>query len=641
MTTVRPLTRLLPLLALVACHSAPPPYVEQREPCAERSAARSVFFGDLHVHTGFSFDAYGYAVTVTPEDAYRFAKGEPVLLPPLDAGGQPSREVRLERPLDFAMVSDHAEFLGEVSVCATPGGAGYDSDVCRSYRVGGDDAVAGFAIATSLSAPPRLDVCGPGDTSCITPAARARWEDLQRAAESHYDRTAACGFVTFVGYEYTNTIDVANRHRHVMFRNDRVPSLPISHFEAPEVPELWRKLAAECLDAGDGCDAMSLAHNSTLSNGHEFGDPLGATLEQEREVAALRARVETMAEIFQHKGASECRNGLAGVNGADDPYCAFEEVMPGDAPDCGDGLGTGGMRLWGCVSRHDYLRTVLKDGLQAEARLGVNPFKLGLIGSTDTHNGTPGKVEEHDFGGHVGTVDDTPAKRLGAGTATHDTVINNPGGLAAVWAEERSRDAIFAALRRREVYATSGPRLEVRFFGGWGFDAAACAAPDAAAAYAGGVPMGGDLPAAPAADAQPTFLVWANADPGTPLRPGTPLERIQIVKGWLDAGGATWEEVHDVVVGGDGTASVDPATCAPVGPGAASLCGAWTDAGFDPAQRAFYYVRVLENPSCRWSAWECLRWGPADQPATCSDPAIPWTVQERAWTSPIWYAPAS
>jgi len=482
-------------------------------------------------------------------------------------------------------------------------------------------------------------VCGLDGTACIDPLAQSRWEDLQRSAETHYDRTSACAFVTFIGYEYTNSVGVSNNHRHVIFRNERVPERPTSFYEAPLVPDLWRQLVKECIEAGNGCDAISLAHNSNLSNGHEFGEPFATDLEEERAIAELRARVEIVAEIFQHKGAMECRNGLSGVNGPEDPFCDFEQAAPPTAEDCGEGLGSGGMRLWGCISRYDYVRNVLKKGLLDEMRLGVNPFKLGIVASTDTHNGTPGKVEEDDFGGHVGTVDDTPEKRLGASTVTHDTIINNPGGLVGVWAEEKTRSAIFAALKRREVFATSGPRIEVRFFGGWSYSEAACAEPfDAQAAYAGGVPMGGDLPGAPSADARPSFVVWAQADPGTQEHPGALLDRIQIVKGWVAHDGRAWEEVHDVLVAGDDQATVDPATCEPPRQGASTLCAVWTDTSFDSREPAFYYVRVLEVPTCRWSAWECLRLPAGERPAACDDPSIPKTIRERAWTSPIWYS---
>jgi len=250
-------------------------------------------------------------------------------------------------------------------------------------------------------------------------------------------------------------------------------------------------------------------------------------------------------------------------------------------------------------------------------------------------------VEERGFPGHVGTIDDTPAERLGLGSVTHDGVINNPGGLTAVWAEERSRGSIFAAMKRREVYATSGPRIEVRLFGGWQYGAALCGDPERIArAYENGVPMGGDLPTPSGGGSAPTFLVAARADSGTTENPGTPLQRVQVIKGWLDASGEVREQVYEVAGEAEGGATVDLETCQPQGAGFDELCTVWSDPEFDPGQLAFYYARVVENPSCRWSRWECMSLPANEQPAVCSsDSSVPKTVQERAWTTPIWYTP--
>jgi hypothetical protein len=346
-------------------------------------------------------------------------------------------------------------------------------------------------------------------------------------------------------------------------------------------------------------------------------------------------------EIFQHKGNQECSNGFAGVLGLPDPVCDFEQIRTVPFEDCGDGVGAGGVIGAGCVSRLDFVRNVLKAGMQEQQRLGVNPYRLGFIGSTDTHNGTPGNVAEAGFPGHVGLVDDTELKRLGNGTITHEGLINNPGGLAAVWAEERSRDAIFAALRRRETFATTGPRIVVRFFAGWDYPAELCGRDDlVAAGYAGGVPMGGDLPPQPGA-AAPVFVVRAEADAGVAGAPGTPLQAVQLVKVWLDAEGVAHERVFDVAGDRANGAGVDPATCAPTGAGFDELCAVWSDPEFDPAQPATWYVRVLENPTCRWSARDCLALDPAERPAPCTDPATARVIQERAWTSPVWYVPAT
>jgi len=618
-------------------------YTEVREPCADHDPLRRPYFGDLHLHTGFSFDAYVYGNHFTPEDAYRFAQGEPVAIPTLHATDE-EIIVQLDRPLDFAMVSDHGEFLGEIGLCTEAGSPGYDSPTCESFRRGGDEGVTFFGFQTALPEPDRMDLCGDAGAQCFEQALAARWGAIQDAAEAAYDRTAACSFVSFVGYEYTATPDVVNLHRNVVFRNAQVPKRPITFYEAPSYPQLWQALADQCLDAKGGCDVMSIGHNSNLSNGQYFPRyEAGATIEAwTPETAELRRRLEPLVEIFQHKGDMECRNGFSDVNGEPDPLCDFEKQRPPGDPDCGEDTGTGGMRLSGCVSRYDFVRNVLKLGLALEETLGINPYQLGIVAGTDTHNGTGGYVAEHDFHGHVGDVDNTPLKRLGEGNLTHDTLVNNPGGLTGVWAEERSRDRIFDAFRRREVFGTSGPRIPVRLFGGWSFSEGLCEAPDwVATGYADGVPMGQTLPDRPGADPAPTFVVWAEADPGTEAHPGTPLQRIQIVKGWLGAGGEVYERVYEVAGDPESDAAVDPSTCEPTGSGFDSLCAVWQDPDFDPAQRAFYYARVLQNPTCRWSTWDCLRLPAAERPPSCDDPPAPVkrTLQERAWSSPIWYAP--
>ena len=286
--------------------------------------------------------------------------------------------------------------------------------------------------------------------------------------------------------------------------------------------------------------------------------------------------------------------------------------------------GKGALAQSGCSSRLDYARYALIEGLREADRIGVNPYGFGLIAATDIHTGTPGSVEESQLAILGGRP---PA----AG--------NSNGGLAAVWAEENSREALFSALRRRETYGTSGPRIQVRLFGGWDYPDTLCNDRELVAkAYAGGVPMGGDLPARPADASGPAFVVSALRDPGTDERPGTPLQRAQIVKGWTDAEGRFQQQVIDVA-GGANDAGVDLDSCQPHGAGANSLCGVWRDPEFDPKQRAVYYARIIENPTCRYSGWMCKDLEGAARFASCDDPAVPKTIQERAWTSPIWYTP--
>ena len=301
--------------------------------------------------------------------------------------------------------------------------------------------------------------------------------------------------------------------------------------------------------------------------------------------------MEPVVEMSQMKGDSECRNGMWNVLGATDEFCDFEKMRAPETPDCEDGKGEGALANEGCVSRRDFVRYALVEGLGEADRIGVNPYPFGFIAATDIHDGTPGPTEEWRLDLPMGPPTPAPGRNL--------------GGLAGVWAEENSRESLFEAIRRRETYGTSGPRIPVRFFGGFGYDAELCTADDLVAqGYAGGVPMGGELPDLPEEGAAPTFIVHALRDPGTEARPGTALQRIQIVKGWMDAEGNIQQRVFDVA-GGSNDAGVDPASCAPRGTGHESLCGVWTDPDFDPEGRAVYYARAIENPSCRQTGWAC------------------------------------
>jgi hypothetical protein len=627
--------------ALPTASATPTGYTEAREPCAEHNPLRNVYFGDLHVHTTYSFDAHAFDVDTTPEQAYRFAQGEPVSLPPLDANGNGTQTLRIARPLDFAAVTDHSEYLGEIDLCTTPGSATYDSATCQVYRGEVYNAVRQFGVRLTPRKPHRFqDICGADNQVCLQQAATV-WEREQAAAAAAYDRSAQCTFTSFVAYEYSASTGASTLHRNVIFRNDHVP-LPITVFEEATPQGLWAELKASCLDAGTGCDVLAIPHNSNESNGKMFfvEYPGATNIDEERAQAAFRVAMEPLVEIYQHKGNSECLNGVSGILGAPDEMCEFERRRPAPFMDCGDGTGQTGAAGQGCVSRLDYVRGALLAGLKEEERLGVNPYRLGIIASTDTHNGTPGATEESTFIGHRGTDDDTPAKQLGTGVLTDGGLIFGPGGLTGVWAEENSRPSIFDALRRKEVFGTSGTRIAVRFFGGWSYANKLCGDPDLIRkGYADGVPMGGVLAPGPTGATAPTFVISALRDPGNAERPGTPLQRLQVVKGWIDNGDAH-EEVFDVAGDPNNGASVDETTCVPQGPGADALCTVWTDPAFNPAQHAFYYVRAIENPTCRWSTYVCNRLAPAERPAVCTDPKTPKSIQERAWTSPIWYEPS-
>ena len=626
------------MISLAACHhddksaaDSPGPTLLGREPCTDQTPDRRLLWGDLHVHTAYSFDAWTYDVRLTPADAYRFARGETVQLPPLDADGNGTLSVHLDRALDFAAVTDHSEFLGEVSACTTPGAVGYDSDTCDRYRQAGAAAVRLFGILlTNAESSRPADVCPEGEDARCASLTDDLWERIQAAAEDAYDRTATCDFTSFVGYEWTGATTSANLHRNVIFANEAVPAVPISYFDEADPWGLWGRLQTECLDAGTGCDVLAIPHNANLSNGTQFAVEYPADADPV-EAAAFRARMEPLFEVYQHKGQSECLDVFSAAAGAPDELCSFETYGRDEAPDCGDGTGAGGMTGDGCASRLDTLRGVLAAGLQEEQRIGVNPYRLGVIASTDTHSGTPGAVEESTYRGHLGTAEDDPAEQLTEPGLNPGGYWDSPGGLVAVWAEENSREAIFAALRRRETYGTSGPRIALRFFGGWDIPAEACTDSDLTRP---GTPMGSVLPAAPAGGTAPSFLVSAMADTRNPV----PLQRVQIVKGSVDPAGEVHLVVYDVDGGEDG-AAVDPTTCTTTGgSGAQSRCGVWTDPAFNPAEPAFYYARVLEEPTCRWSGRVCAALPVEERPAACTDPAVPATVQERAWSSPIWVA---
>jgi hypothetical protein len=623
------------LAALLVGPAAAFERTEEREPCVGVSDLRQPFFGDLHVHTALSLDAATQLTRLRPRDAYRFARGEEMGIQPYDEKGVPLRRVKLDRPLDFAVVTDHSELFGELHVCENPGLPGHDSPACMIYRRW--PRLAFFILNGRVSEGPgatRFSYCGEGGTGCLE-AARVPWREIQDAAEEAYDRTSACRFTTFVGYEWTGAPDSRNLHRNVIFRNDAVPPLPISALDATVASELWRELKSQCKAGLDGCDVLAIPHNSNLSGGLMFQDREETDVPFTSSYAALRAESEPLVEVLQHKGSSECRTGVA----TEDELCAFEQ-LPYDRF---GGKYTATMQH--APGPTNFVRSALGSGLLLEERLGTNPFKLGMVASTDTHLGASGYVDEKNHVGHGG-AGAPMVREITPGLP--DDIEFNPGGLAVLWAEENSRDSLFEAMRRRETYATSGPRMTVRFFGGWSYSADLCQRSDLAArGYAEGVPMGGDLPVAPASSRSPRFVAWALRDPGTANRPSVPLQRIQIIKGWVE-NGQMLEKIYEVAGNPRSEASVDPATCAPRGTGADDLCAVWTDPDFDPLHRAFYYARVLENPSCRWQSWICLAQGVrCDDPVTvpgsleaCCDPRYPRTIQERSITSPIWYTPA-
>ena len=605
---------------------------------AREALPRFPYFGDLHVHTSWSLDSYVYYNPVGPRDAYRFARGEPVVL----SGG---RVVRLDRPLDFAAVTEHAEYLGELPLCTDETGDRYSLELCRDIRNESrqktyiDRIFRELIIRDVVSANPQRepDLCGEDNTRCLA-RAKSTWRELQDIAHE-FNRPGA--FTTFIGYEWTGNPDGNNLHRNVIYGNAQVPALPVSYFEANTPEKLWRQLHETCTAP---CEVLAIPHNSNQSNGQQFPamNPDGSLFSAEQ--AGLRAETEPLVEIIQAKGESECHTGV----GTEDELCLYEKLErhPLCGADTADAscvrVCAGPDRADACIAPNNYVRNALKLGLELERQLDVNPYRFGFIGSTDTHNGTPGGTDESDYQGHHGFEDGTPARRALTPEikAFSPSRMKGSGGLAGVWAEDNIRAAIFAALQRRETFATSGTRISVRFFAGWDFPDAIDMNTDLVAlGYGKGVTMGGDLPA-PGADTAPGFIIWAMKDPQ-----GVNLQRIQVIKGWLEQNESR-EQVYDVACSDGLTPDPDTYRCPDNGAtvklqdcsvsqdkGAAELKTQWRDLDFNREQPAFYYVRVLENPSCRWSTWEALR----ENTEPFED--VDLTIQERAWSSPIWYSP--
>jgi hypothetical protein len=487
---------------------------------------------------------------------------------------------------------------------------------------------AAFDKVVSLSHAGKM----PKEFSAPDVAGRA-WTDVKEAAARNNDPGR---FTTFVAYEYTSAPDGRNLHRNVIFRTAKVPTLPYTATMSPDPEDLWRTMDGW---RAKGIDVLAIPHNSNGSDGLMFEPNRRNGSPMDRAYAELRMRNEPLVELTQIKGTSEVHPSLA----PNDEWANFE-IME---------------RYIGTNKpvthfKGGYVREALKDGILMQDTKGFNPFKMGFIGSSDTHNAAPGSVEERNYFSTVGRSAGAPAQRgsvppNGAKEWPADTPDSNhaigpyqawgASGLAGVWAEENSREAIFAALRRKETFATSGPRIRVRFFAGYDF-------PDDLAkhtnlvkeAYAKGVPMGGDLK--PSKGKAPKFLIWGVRDPNSGY-----LQRAQIVKGWVENGVAK-EQVFDVACSDklqlnkttwrcpDNGAGVNLATCEPDRfKGDVELRTLWTDPTFRPNQRAFYYLRVLENPSCRWSTWDAIRNG------TPPNPTLAKTIMERAWSSPIWYEP--
>lgn len=628
--------------------------------CDSFDPLRRPLFGDTHVHTALSYDANVRGTRLGPDGAYRYARGEAIGVQPYDEAGEPLRMIQRDRPLDFVMISDHADFLGAVSQCTNPEKPAYDHPECQLYRSGPLPSFVAFG--SLLNRVPGEAVypalCGDDAALCINEGLDV-WQASIEQAEAAHDQSSACEFSALIGYEWSAGPRTNNLHRNIVFRNGVVPDRAVGYFDEPYVEGLWEALRAECMDTDTGCDALTIPHNPNLAGG-TFFEQTGRDGPFDANYVAERAAMEPIIEIYQHKGESECKPGET----ISDELCGFEKL-----PFNNFGASTTGIFV--DPAPQDFVRAALGEGMKLEGRLGANPFKHGIVASTDTHISAPGATREVDYPGQP-----TPAGISTSGFL--DDPYRSPGGLAGVWAEENSREAIFLAMRRKETFGTSGPQIAVRFFGGWSYPDDVCNDPNLAeVGYARGVPMGSDLPPRSGGTNEgPTFVAFALQDPGTSQFPGTALQRAQIVKGWIDDTNEYRVEVYDVGGDPDNGATVDIATCDadPGSGGFASLCTTWTDPSFDLNQRAFYYARIVENPTCRWTQRQCIGEGVdcaapetvtegfeeccdltdaqcaaadvdcsanvAEGLESCCRPRVPKTVQERAWTSPIWYSPS-
>jgi len=628
----------LPQFAAVRADTGPPdkarlekvfPSKPGYSPYAGRNFPTLPLFGDTHLHTGFSMDAGAFGARLTPTDAYRFARGEEIT----SNSGQP---VKLSRPLDFLVVADHSDGMGffpqlmggDPELLATPQGRKWYDQIR-----GGQGAEAAIDIITSFG----KGLLPKGFPTPGTSAYRNAWQQTIKAAEAH---NAPGRFTAFIGYEWTSNNGGNNLHRNVVFRGNGAqaslvePFTTLAPLGSDNPVELWKWMAAT--EQKTGSEVLAIAHNGNLSNGRMFPTVEAFGKKLDKTYVQTRARWEPLYEMTQTKGTGEAHPFLS----PNDEFAAFElwdkSNLDASVPKTKDML------------QYEYAREGLKNGLTLEAKLGTNPYKFGMVGSSDAHTGLAA-MEEDNFFGKTAPQEPSPERMTKAFFDNPKTGVKimdwevGASGYAAVWATENTREAIFDAMKRRETYATTGPRMAVRFFGGWDFAPAdANNRMPAAIGYAKGVPMGGDLSNAPQGKS-PTFLVAALKD-----AIGANLDRIQVVKGWLDKDGKTQERVYDVAVSGGRKIEADGRTKTPVGNtvdvenatwansiGAPELITVWKDPQFDAKQRAFYYARVIEIPTPRWTAYDAKRFGIKALPGTTM------VLQERAYTAPIWYTPGS
>ena len=596
--------------------------LKEFSPYVDRGFPTNVYFGDTHLHTALSLDAGTFGDRLGMDEAYRFCKGEEVT-------SSTGYRARLGRPLDFVVIADHSDGMGFFSMLAEGDPRMMKDEEGRRWhqaiKEGGQAAVdAALEIITSFAQ--GKVPWATNDPELMTPV----WEQVVKTAERHNEPGK---FTALIGYEWTSLVRGNNLHRVVVYRDDAdraIQVLPFTLGDSADPEDLWKALAA--YEQKTGGRALAIPHNGNLSNGLMFDVKTLSGGAITKRYAQQRQRWEPLYETTQIKGDGEAHPLLS----PDDEFADYETWDLGN-------LDMSQAKTDDMIPG-EYLRSGLKRGLELERTVGVNPYKYGQVGSTDSHTSLSAVEEDNFFGKHSG-VEPSPER------AAHVTLGGEHGkiygwqmassGYAGVWATENTRAALWDAMKRKETYATTGTRMIVRFFGGWGFTMKdANTRVPAKAGYAKGVPMGGDLIQAPAGKA-PTFLVAAAKDPY-----GGNLDRIQVVKGWLDAKGKAQERVYDVVWS-DGRKPSAEGKVPPVGNtvdvknatwtntiGDPELITVWTDPDFDPARRAFYYARVIEIPTPRWTAYEALRFG-IEMPKGAK-----MTTQERAYTSPIWYTPA-
>jgi Protein of unknown function (DUF3604) len=587
-------------------------------PEIHRDPLKQAYYGDLHVHTGWSLDAFAFGVRVGPEDAYRFARGGEI-------DHISGAKTKLAGPpLDFIAITEHANYLGVASQSMDPESEIHALPLIRDL-LGADAKASGAAMAQIFARLSADETIAELNRSAW---AQSTWQELIALADRH---SIPGEFTAFVGYEYTPMPEGQNLHRNVIFRGSDVPVRPFSDLDSKNPEDLWAWMEKA---RADGSDVLAIPHNANGSNGLMYRRVDHAGRPIDARYAEIRLRNEPVSEVYQIKGQSEAHPSLS----SNDEWAGFE-LMEGL-------LGRPSVRS---EPHGSYVRRALMDGLEIEATGLPNPYRMGMIGSSDGHNATS-PTEEANFTGKLGTLDGTPEARLQLGDANASGLVvgdrktGSPfsaAGLAGVWAHANTREDVFDALRAREVFATSGPRIAVRLFAGFELTPADLASGIAAAGYERGVPMGGVLAVDGGEKRPPTLLVEAVQDPRE-----APLERIQIVKAWVDADGQAREKVYDVACAGG--AAPDPRTdrCAlestppdlttceiGAGQGQAQLSAAVSAPDYRLGERSFYYARVLQVPTCRWSSWDALRLGVAPPPGAVA------FLQERAVSSPIWLEP--